>query len=187
MDFPDSKQNPSNLPDEAEAVDRMVPLVYDELRRIAAGMLRSRAPVSIQPTALVHEAFLRVAADCKGEWNNEGHFRAIASIAMRRVLADHVRGRARIKRGSGRRPFTLDVNVLGTDERHGVAELDAALEELETSSPRVARLVIFRFFGNLSVAHAAERLGISLSTAETDWRFARAWLKQRLAEGGAAA
>lgn len=189
MELPDAK--PSGIlpdpppPGEAEAVDRMLPLVYDELRRIAAGLLRHRSPVSLQPTALVHEAFLRVAVDCKGEWNDEGHFRSIASIAMRRVLADHVRNRSSLKRGGGRRPLTLDVNALGTDERHGAAELDAALEELERSSPRVARLVIYRFFGDLSVAQAAERLGISLSTAETDWRFARAWFKQRLAGSGA--
>lgn len=181
MDPSLSKHEPTSPPGEAEVVDRMVPIVYDELRRIAAGMLRRRGPVSIQPTVLVHEAFLRVAADCKGEWSEEAHFRAIASIAMRRVLADHVRGRSRQKRGSGQRPLSLDVNALGTGERHGAAELDAALEELESSSPRVARLVIFRFFGDLSVQQAAERLGISLSTAEADWRFARAWLKQRLA------
>ena len=181
MDAPVPKHLPTSSPGEAEAVNRMVPIVYDELRRIAAGMLRRRTPVSIQPTVLVHEAFLRVAADCKGEWNDEAHFRAIASIAMRRVLADHVRSRSRQKRGGGHRPLSLDVNALGTQERHGAAELDAALEELENSSPRIARLVIFRFFGDLSVQQSAERLGISLSTAEADWRFARAWLKQRLA------
>ncbi len=185
MDPPNSQQIPINAQGETEAVDRMVPVVYDELRRIAAGMLRRRTPVSIQPTVLVHEAFLRLAADCKGEWNDEAHFRAIASIAMRRVLADHVRGRSRQKRGGGQRPLSLDVNALGASERHSAAELDAALEELENSSPRIARLVILRFFGDLSVQQSAERLGISLSTAEADWRFARAWLKQRLAESAA--
>ncbi len=185
MDPSESKHFANNSDGEAEAADRLMPLVYEELRRIAAGMLRQRAPVSIQPTALVHEAFLRVAADCKGEWNDEGHFRAIASIAMRRVLADHVRSRSRLKRDGGKRPLSLDVNALGTGERHGAAELDAALEELETSSPRVARLVIYRFFGDLSVQQAAERLNVSLSTAETDWRFARAWLKRRLQGTGA--
>jgi len=162
-------------------------MIYDELRRIAASMLRSRAQMSVQPTMLVHEAFLRVAADCKGEFNDEAHFRAIASLAMRRVLADHVRSRdrlkrgsGRLKRGSGRRALSLDVSALGTGELHGAAEVDAALEELKASSPRMAKLVVYRFFGDLSVQQAADRLNISLSTAEADWRFARAWLKRRL-------
>jgi RNA polymerase sigma factor (TIGR02999 family) len=180
MDTPRHKQDPIDTSADAEAVDSLLPVVYDELRRIAAGLLRHRGPVSVQPTALVHEAFIRVAADCKGQFKDEAHFRAVASIAMRRVLADHVRGRSRLKRGGDRRAVSLDVNALGTGELHSAAELDAALEELEAASPRVARLVIYRFFGDLSVQQAAERLNVSLSTAETDWRFARAWLKRRL-------
>jgi RNA polymerase sigma factor (TIGR02999 family) len=159
---------------------RMLPLVYDELRSIAGGMLGGRARVTLQPTMLVHEAFMKVAAERKGEWKDEGHFRAVASIAMRRVLADHVRGRSRLKRGGDHQRVSLDLNALGTGEQHGAAELDAALDELEASSPRVARLVIYRFFGDLSVEQSAERLGISVSTAEADWRFARAWLRRRL-------
>lgn len=167
---------------DAEA-GRLLPMVYDELRRIAAGMLRGSEPMTLQPTALVHETFLKMSAQ-QAEWANEAHFRAVASIAMRRVLADHVRTRISQKRGGGQRGLSLDVNALGNGERPDAVALDAALEELETSNPRVARLVIYRFFGDLSVQQAAERLSISLSTAEADWRFARAWLKQRLREMG---
>lgn len=167
---------------DAEAVERLLPIVYEELRRIAAGMLRGRGALSLQPTALVHEAFIRVASDAKGQFHNEAHFRAIASIAMRRVLADHVRNRSRVKRGGGRRPITLDVNAAGVLEQYSAAELDAALIDLEKQTPRIAQLVIFRFFGNLSVQEAADRLKISLSTAETDWRYARAWLRVRIGE-----
>jgi RNA polymerase sigma factor (TIGR02999 family) len=177
-------ENPIPAPDDPDqAAARLVPIVYDELRRIAAGMLRKSGPMTLQPTALVHEAFLKVAAQQSG-WADEGHFRAIASIAMRRVLADHVRGRSGQKRGGGRQRISLDLNVLGTGEQHNAAELDAALEELESSSPRVARMVVFRFFGDLSVQQAAERLNVSVSTAEADWRFARAWFKQRLRGSG---
>ncbi len=185
MDTPEPKQEPIAGSDDTDAVNRIMPMIYDELRRIAAGMLRNRAQMSVQPTMLVHEAFVRVAADCKGEFNDEAHFRAIASLAMRRVLADHVRSRNRLKRGNGRRALSLDVGLLGAGEHHGAAEVDAALEELEASSPRVAKLVVFRFFGDLSVQQAADRLNISLSTAEADWRFARAWLKRRLDGAGA--
>lgn len=168
--------------DSDDEVSRLVPMVYDELRRIAAAMLRGKQFRTLQPTALVHEAFLNMNAPSAG-WADEGHFRAIASLAMRRVLADHVRGRNGQKRGGGKRPISLDVDALGTGVRHNAAELHAALEELEAFKPRVAQLVIYRFFGDLSVQQAAERLAISLSTAEADWRFARAWLTQRLREG----
>jgi len=176
-----SFDQPIPSPDFDDEAARLMPMVYDELRRIAAGMLRRSDSRTLQPTALVHEAFLNMGAPRDG-WTDESHFRAIASLAMRRVLADHVRGRTAHKRGGGERPLSLDVNALGSGERHSAEGLHVALEELESSKPRVAKLVIFRFFGDLSVAQAAERLGISLSTAEADWRFARAWLTQRLRE-----
>lgn len=170
--------------DERAQADALLPLVYDELRRIAAGMLRANNRWTIQPTALVHEAFMRLSGEHSAHWKNEGHFRAVASIAMRRVLADHAKSRRRIKRGSGRRAVTLSGELIGHAEPD-LADVDEALAELEATSPRVARLVIYRFLGDLSVTEAAERLGVSLSTAEADWRFARAWLKRRLAEGSA--
>lgn len=174
---PDNPGPPPQSADDEAA--RLMPLVYDQLRRIAAGMLRGSGPLTLQPTALVHEAFLRMAAQRAG-WNDEGHFRAIASLAMRRVLADHVRTREADKRGGGHRGMTLSGDVLGTRAPVDASVLDAALEELDAANPRVARLVIYRFFGELSVAEAASRLGVSLSTAEADWRFARLWLQRRL-------
>jgi len=159
---------------------RLMPLVYEELRRIAASMLRSDGHMTLQPTALVHEAFLKIASQSREDWNDEAHFRAVASIAMRRVLADHVRTRSTQKRGEGNRGITVDLNVLGTDVPSSAVELDAALEELESQHPRVASVIILRFFGGLSVQAAADRLNLSVSSVESDWRFARAWLKRRL-------
>lgn len=165
---------------EAAQAEAMLPLVYEELRRIAAGMLRAEQPLTIQPTVLVHEAHIRLSAQHASRWADEGHFRAVASIAMRRVLAHHAKARRRLKRGGGRRAITLFGDVAGA-EPAPLEDVDAAPAELEASSPRVARLVVYRFLGDLSVAQAAERPGVSLSTAEADWRFARAWLRRRLA------
>lgn len=137
--------------------------------------------MSLRPTALVHEAFIKVAGERKGEWADEAHFRAVASLAMRRILADYVRTRTRLKRGGpSARRVSLDLDVLGIGEPTKAVELDAALEELEADSPRVAKLVVYRFFGDLSVRQAAERLNVSVATAEADWRFARVWLRRRL-------
>lgn len=163
-----------------EEVARLMPLVYEELRRIATGMLRGDGPLTLQPTALVHEAFLKVASQRRGQWNDESHFRAVASIAMRRVLSDHVRSRKTQKRGEGQRGISVDLDGLGTDLCGSAVELDAALEELESLHPRAASVVVFRFFGGLSVRESAERLSLSPSSVESDWRFARAWLRRRL-------
>lgn len=159
---------------------RLMPMVYDELRRIASGMLRSDGHMTLQPTALVHEAFMKVASQRKDEWNDESHFRAVASIAMRRILADHVRARKTQKRGEGNRGVAVDLAILGSSAPGSAVELDAALEELEAQHPRAASVIVLRFFGGMSVEAAAERLGISVSSAESDWRFARAWLKRSL-------
>lgn len=145
-------------------------------------MIRANAGWTLQPTALVHEAYMRLSSEHSSEWGDEAHFRAIASIAMRRVLADHAKSRRRLKRGGGRRGVTIDGDVVGAAEPE-LTDVDAAIAELEQTSPRVARLVIYRFLGDLSVPQAAERLGVSVSTAEADWRFARAWLKRRLSGG----
>lgn len=192
--------------DDAVLADRILPEVYDELRRLAAGILRgaggagparagggggvggARAGVTLQPTLLVHEAWLKLGGSGV-KWESEGHFRAVAALAMRQVLADHARARRRLKRGGGRASVTLDTSMLGVDgpgSRTGpdLDRLDVALEELERRSPRMARLVVYRFFGDLSVEDAARRLGVSVSTAEADWRFARAWLRRWLEGGG---
>ncbi len=183
---PPAQPEPS-LPDDDAQADRLMPVVYDELRRIAAGLLHDREGFTIQPTVLVHEAYMKLAREHSSHWHDEAHFRAVASIAMRRVLADHVRTRERLKRGSGQ-VQRLDLGPVdglpSPREAPQLAHVHEALEELEQSAPRVARLVVYRFFGDLDVHQAAERLGVSLSTAEADWRFARAWLKRRLSTAG---
>ena len=179
------------LGDESQA-ERLLPLVYHELRRIASSMLRRGPAMTIQPTALVHEAFLKLSGQDSARWNDEAHFRALASIAMRRILADHARARGRIKRGgtsanrgagAKRVDVSICADVLRIDDADP-SDLHDALQDLEAASPRVAKLVIYRFFGDLDVSQAAERLGVSVSTAEADWRFARAWLKRRLSDTG---
>ncbi|HLP85701.1 MAG TPA: ECF-type sigma factor [Phycisphaerales bacterium] len=174
-------KSPPSLPDDESHAGQLMPLVYDELRRIATSLLSRKAGMTIQPTALVHEAYLKLSREHASQWNDESHFRAVASVAMRRVLADHVRSKNRIKRGGEveRLEMTLDQHPDGEQPRD-VELVHEALEELEAVAPRVARLVVYRFFGNLDVKQAADRLGVSLSTAEADWRFARAWLKHRL-------
>jgi RNA polymerase sigma factor (TIGR02999 family) len=134
---------------------------------------------------LVHEAFVKLSAEHSSRWSDEHHFRAVAAMAMRRVLADHAKSRRRLKRGGGRVMVTLGEGNEGpaaTAPGGGpdLAEIDDLLRELEADCPRVAQLVIYRFFGDMDVASAAQRLGVSVSTAEADWRFARAWLRQRL-------
>lgn len=159
---------------------RLMPLVYEKLRHIAAGMLRRDSQMTLQPTALVHEAYLKLSSQTQGEWNDESHFRAVASIVMRQILSDHVRARKTQKRGEGNRGIIIDLTSVGMPLPSSAVELDAALEELEAQHPRVAKVIILRFFGGMSVADAANRLNISVSVAESDWRFARAWLKRHL-------
>lgn len=171
---------------EEHQAERLLPLVYHELRRIASSMLGSGPALTIQPTALVHEAFLKLSREEASHWNDESHFRAVASIAMRRILADHARTRGRIKRGgpgAKRVDLTLCSDSLSLTHADP-ADLHEALRDLEAANPRVAKLVVYRFFGDLDVVQAAERLGVSVSTAEADWRFARAWLKRRLSDAG---
>lgn len=158
----------------------LIPLVYDELRRIAASLLRHDGNLTLQPTALVHEAFLKLAPPKQASWTDESHFRAVASIAMRQVLSDHVRARKSQKRGSGRRAVAVDLALIGVDAPGSPEDLDAALEQLEAEHPRASSVVIMRFFGGLSVGAVANRLSVSVSVVESDWRFARAWLKRQL-------
>lgn len=160
----------------------LMPAVYAELRRVAASMLQREGPMTIQPTALVHEAFMKLAGDRSSGQAEEAQFRALAAMAMRRILVDHVRQRRAQKRGSGRRAVSIDVSLIAAQGACDAGALDEALSVLEAEHPRIASLVIYRFFGGLSVDEAAQRLGVSVSTAETDWRFARAWLKRRMSE-----
>jgi len=174
-----------------EARDRLLPIVYDELRRQAARELRGeRAGHTLQPTALVHEVYLRLAQPRRVPWESRAEFFAAAAQAMRRILVDHARKRAAAKRAGNWTRIELadDVAIEGKPELDLLA-LDDALEGLAELDPRHARIVELRFFGGLSVAETASVLKVSTATVKRDWSFARAWLLRRLeaTEGSRAA
>jgi RNA polymerase sigma factor (TIGR02999 family) len=162
--------------------------VYDELRRLAANYLRHERPgQTLQATALVHEAFLRLSREKDQPWKNRTHFLAIAALSMRQILVQRARARHAEKRGGPNADrITLDESVIAADrssEATGgvdVLELDAALEKLAALDPQQARIVELRYFGGLTVEEAAEALDISPATVKRHWTLARAWLKKEL-------
>lgn len=165
----------------SSAVAELMPLVYDELRGLAAARLAAeRSDHTLQPTALVHEAYLKLVGQKDANWKGRAHFFAVAAQAIRRILIDHARKHGAAKRGAGHR-VTLSVveDVPKTAEVDLVA-LDDALNLLAAQSERQARVVELRFFGGLSVEQVAQILEVSPGTVKGDWRFARAWLVQRL-------
>lgn len=158
----------------------MLPLVYEELRQLAAAKIAAEKPgYTLDATALVHEAWLRLA-HASVEWRNESHFLRAAATAMRRILVDRARAKKAAKRDGGNRVDLTDVPTSLPDEE--LLGLDAALEKLAKIHAEHARLVELRFFAGLPGAKAAELLGISASTADRMWRFARAWLKVEMAQ-----
>jgi RNA polymerase sigma factor (TIGR02999 family) len=166
------------------AAAQLLPLVYDELRQLAAQRLAQERPgQTLQATALVHEAYLRlVDADQDQQWNSRGHFFAAAAEAMRRILIENARRRKRIKHGGEHRRVNLDASCLVTAEPEDDLEaLDEALARFETVDPLAAALVKLRFFAGLSMPDAAQALGIPLRTAERNWTYARTWLHRSLA------
>jgi RNA polymerase sigma factor (TIGR02999 family) len=158
------------------AVEQILPLVYDELRKMAAERMAAERPDhTLNPTALVHEAYLRLVGD--QQFKNRGYFFAAAAEAMRRILVENARRKARIKHGGGRRRQAPDLEQLAdrnSDEE--LLDLHEALEKLAGHDPLKAKLVELRFFGGLTLEQAADYLNISLSTADRAWRYARAWL-----------
>src|SRR5437660_2625155 len=168
---------------DASAAEQLLPLVYDELRKLAAQRLGHEKPgQTLQATALVHEAYLRLVAAQKGEcWDGRGHFFAAAAEAMRRILLNRARDKKRIKRGGERRRVDLDQLeiALDTSDEQLIA-LDEALTQLAVEDPDAARLVNLRFFAGLTLKDAADSLGLALRTAERQWAYARAWLFARL-------
>jgi RNA polymerase sigma factor (TIGR02999 family) len=159
--------------------------VYDELRAIAGGYLRrERRDHTLQATALVHEAWMRLAAPGEDGWEDRRHFIGCAAHVMRQILVDHARGHGRQKRGGDRLKLTLDPDVTppttGGPDALDLLALDEAMNELAALDERKARLVELRFFGGLSADEAANLLGIARSTAAEEWRMARAWLGRRL-------
>jgi RNA polymerase sigma factor (TIGR02999 family) len=164
------------------AADKLLPLVYDEFRALARHYLaQERANHTLQPTALVHEAYMKLVDQSRVDWQGRSHFFAVAAQAMRRILVDHARSRQREKRGGGRARVVLDEAVaLSPQKDEDVIALDEALEQLAKLDPRQAKVVELRFFGGLSVEEVAHTLGVSKRTVEGDWTFARAWLSREL-------
>jgi len=162
------------------ASDHLSDLVYDELRRVADRLLGSaRGCHTLQPTAVVHEAYLKLAKH--NGWTDRQHFQAVAARTVRQVLIDYARHGNRLKRGGGAQRLSLDTSIIGgVEPTTDLLDLHEALEQLEQDDPRAARIVELRFFGDLSMAAIAEHLDTSLRTVEREWRFARAWLVQQL-------
>jgi len=164
------------------ALDKLTPLVYDELRRLARHyMSRENPGHTLQTTALVNEAYLRLAAQKNVRWQCRAHFFAVSAQVMRHILIDHARGRAYAKRGGGARPLPLDETALMSTERAAdLLALDEALEQLAALDPRKSKIVELRYFGGLSAEEMSEVLGISPVTVRREWRSARAWLYRAL-------
>jgi len=168
---------------DARAADRLLPLVYQELRKLAAHRLESeRAGQTLQATALVHEAYLRlVDVQDAQQWNGRGHFFAAAAEAMRRILVESARRRNQIKRGGGIEREALDAaRLVAPEVPDDLLELDAALDKLAREDPQSVELVKLRYFAGLTIPQAAEMLSISPRKADFLWSFARAWLRREL-------
>jgi RNA polymerase sigma factor (TIGR02999 family) len=164
------------------AAEQLLPLVYDELRKLAAEKMANERPgQTLQATALVHEAYLRlVDAKLAPHWNSRGHFYAAAAQAMRNILVDNARRKGRKKHGGDRQRVTLDESCAETDETEGLLALDEALSQLAEQDQEAAQIVQLRYFAGLSIEEAAKTLGVSRAHAYRQWTFARAWLLQKL-------
>lgn len=168
---------------DAGATDELFPIVYEELRALAAGFMQgeSRA-TTMQATALVHEAYLRLVGPNQAPWDNRAHFFGAAGRAIRRILVDHARERNGLKRGGGKRPVSLDeaLVVASDDSSDGLVWLDESLTELAKLDEGKARVVELRFFAGLTVEQTALAMGISPSTVAREWQFARVWLHKEV-------
>lgn len=164
------------------ALDTLMPLVHRELHNLASGYLRSQAPGhTLQPTALINEAYIRLAERGSRVWQDRAHFVAVAATVMRQILVDHARSRNRIKRGSGADKVALDEGIQYNDERSGeLLALDDALGSLSKFDERKAKVLELRFFGGLSTEETAEALGVSVATVGREARLAQAWLVREM-------
>ena len=169
---------------DAHAADTLLPLVYDELRKLAAAKLAQEKPgQTLQATALVHEAYLRlVDVDKAQQWNSRGHFFAAAAEAMRRILVEQARRKRRTRHGGGRQRVDLDEALNLAEPVDDLLALDEALARLAASDPLTAKLVTLRYFTGLAMPEAANALGISVRTAERNWTYAKAWLHRALTD-----
>ena len=183
----DSSQSDVPLADRGETPEFLVALLYKELRRLAAGCLRRERPNhTLQPTALVNEAYLRLAAQNQPEWNDRVRFLAVASHLMREVLIDYARTRNRAKRGGGLAPICIeDAGQLAAAAEVDLLALDEALDGLERIDSQQRRIVELRYFGGLSIEETAQVLGISPATVKREWRTAKSWLHRELSPASA--
>lgn len=165
------------------ALDRVIDHVYEDLRRRAAAYLKNeRREHTLEPTALVHEAFLKLVDKREIEWHDRNHFVAVAAQAMRRILVDHARSRKRDKRGGENETLRLDETTVVSSDRQPIdlVALDEALKQLATFDERQASIVELKYFGGMTLDEAADFLGVSRATVRRDWQIARAWLRQQL-------
>jgi RNA polymerase sigma factor (TIGR02999 family) len=171
-----------------EAADELLPLVYAELRHLAARKLAKEQPgQTLQPTALVHEAWLRLGGDGAGKWNGRAHFFAAAAEAMRRILIENARRKRALRHGGGQQRLALDEIEIPADLKEDqLLAMDEALDQFATKDPAKAELVKLRFFVGLTNEEAAEVMGISVPTAKRYWTFARAWLYREIGAGDTA-
>jgi RNA polymerase sigma factor (TIGR02999 family) len=187
---PGMQEGPENITEllasygrgDKESLDQLMPIVYDELRRQAARYLRrEKAGHTLQTTALIHEAYVRLVDQRNVQWQNRAHFFGIAAQMMRRILVDHARSKKRAKRGGSEIRVSLgDAEVAAKDQDLDVVALDEALERLARIDEQQSRVVELRFFSGLSVEETAEVMGISKSTVKRDWSMAKAWLHREL-------
>lgn len=171
---------------DSQAADRLLPLVYDELRHLAAArMAREAAGHTLQPTALVHEAWLRLGADRQPDWKSRAQFFAAAAEAMRRILIDSARRRLAQRRGGRQEHVNIDeIDVAGAADDTRVLKVDAALEKFAVDDPQKAEFVKLRYFAGLTLEEAAQALGIAEPTARRWWAYSRAWLIKEIGSGG---
>lgn len=167
---------------EGQAADELLPLVYEELRRLAAArMAHEAAGQTLQPTALVHEAWLRLVSDQERSWHNRAHFFAAAAEAMRRILIENARRKSRIKRGGGLARIDIDTVELAEitpDEK--MLLIDDAIQELQAENPERAKVVVMKFFGGLTNQEVAASMGVTERTVERHWAYAKAWIFQNI-------
>ena len=165
-----------------DATERLMPLVYDQMRQIAQRLLRHESSGhTLQPTALVNEAFLRLAGNANIDWQGKTHFFAVGAKVMRRILVDHARGKMTQKRGGGQCRIPLSDELCVSNRKdEDVLAIEEALEKLESLDERQAKVVELRFYGGLTVDEVAEALGVSKRTVESDWTMVRAWLRREL-------
>lgn len=163
------------------ALEQLLPLVYDDLRRVARGQLRRRPDHSLDTGGLVHEAYLRLVDQTRAHWNDRGHFFAVSALAMRQILVDRARRRLRVKRGGDQAPVPLQPDLDAADrDAQLVLDVDLALQKLAAADGALARVVECRFFAGLTDEETADALGVSVRTAQRQWFKARAWLREEL-------